>query len=378
VIQEHCPLCRARDTAILFQSQISWGVRSDWTPLPVSTHVIRCYACNHLFKSAVLSRSCSDYQNYHVMDDSPSRDKIDFNAARPASRSGIVIENLKQLGIFHRGTSVLDYGCNRGAFVALLGQGDHAGYDVSEHYRPIIEKLGYSYFTPSARPPKSRFDLLTLIHVAEHLEDIPQALDNGLQALKDGGLVVIQVPDLMNQPTDCYVMDHCSHFHPESLDRAMAMAGLEPAFRMARLLPGELTGIYRRRTGTISKATQPFSTLNDSAFVRLVQTLEEGEKILSNRKLDGDTCFVYGGGLVGSLVASVLSGQVKAFIDDNSHLVGKEVLGLPVTSLSLLGRTSCPIVIAVPPSATLKVAAKCRELGYQVDTPFKTTSLSAG
>src|SRR5258708_6931009 len=135
-----------------FQSQMNWGVRSDWTPLPVSTQVIRCCTCNHLFKSGVLSRSCSDYQDYHVMDDSPARDKIDFNSARPASRSGIVIEHLKQLGILHEGTTVLDYGCNRGAFVALLGQGDHGGYDVSEHYRPIIEKLGYSYFTPSERP----------------------------------------------------------------------------------------------------------------------------------------------------------------------------------------------------------------------------------
>jgi hypothetical protein len=361
-----CPLCQQSETEIYFESKLKWSVRSDWTPLPVSSTVYKCSRCDHLFKPSALTQKWSDYQNYHVLGDNPEMDKMDFTTGMPVSRSMAIIKFLQDSDLYSETDAVLDYGCNRGAFVRLLNK-NSAGYDVSEHYRPIIEKLGARYYTPKNPPPKNQFRLLTLLHVAEHLDPLGECLQDGLNALKKEGSVFIQVPDALEQPTDLYVMDHCSHFLPSTLDAMMKTVGLENIDTVKKILPGELTAVYRPKT--ISEAQPSSSPGNRQMMEKIVASLKKGEECLLRMK-EEPKHLVFGAGLLGSMVGKFLGKSLKGFIDDNSSVHGRKLLEVQISSLEKLKPSDGVIVVAVPPTAAAKVTDKCRALGFQVETPF--------
>lgn len=355
----NCPVCGGTDARLFFQSKLDWSLRSDVTPLPVSSRVLRCQDCSHLFRQAELTEKWSDYEHYDAFDNSPARDKVDFTARIPASRSRAILAYLGRAGALGRGAQVLDFGCHRGSFLALLTGRGHAGLDVSEQYRPVIEGLDCRYYTPSAPPPREAFDLLTLIHVFEHLSDPAQGIALGLQALKAGGKVLIQVPDIRRHPTDLYVMDHHSHFSPYGIDRAMARAGLRRAARDETVVAGEQTALFERGRGSNAGPRRPAPQAQD----KIRAALEEGERRLIEFKASGKPCVVYGTMLLAALVGSVLGDRVTAAVDDDRALWGRRWMGVEVSSLDGLPPGST-VAIAVPPSAARLVAARCREKGH--------------
>jgi SAM-dependent methyltransferase len=308
----------------------------------------------------------SDYVDYEAFDEDPGRDKIEFGAGVPIGRSAAIVEHLSSLGLLTDETRVLDYGCNRGAFLALLPPGAHAGLDVSEHHRATIERLGCTYHTPDAPPPEDAFDLLTLVHVFEHLVDPGADLAAGLRALRPGGHVVIQVPDADTQPTDLYIADHRSHFRPETLDLAMANIGLAPVRPVTRMLGGELTGIYR-----VGEAPQPPAP---RAAQPIVDVLARGEAVLQSLVAAGNPIRVYGAGLLGGLVISTLGPLVVGAIDDDPAVQRAPFRGCDVVASDAVPRGT-EVVVAVPPSAASRVEARCHALGLRPHTPY---TLDAG
>jgi SAM-dependent methyltransferase len=340
--------------------------------------------CSFLFKDPKLVISSSDYQNYKVLENSPERDKVDFASSMPVTRSQAILNFLVENQALNvepgatGGTSpdnkkkVLDYGCNRGAFINLLkGSADVAGYDVSESYRPIIEKLGAKYYTPDGPPPENSFDLLTLIHVAEHLDPFHILIQDGLKALKRNGRVLIQVPDIENQPTDFYVMDHCSHFSASTLDLFMGKSGLKSTDAARNILPGELTNLYELG----EKENPKVKKFSEQRLSKIISNLKSGEDKLLSLARSSSKFVVYGAGLIGSLVTAVLKdtqldNKVSYLIDDNPAFKGQKINGLDVLSLPDYKKSDGEILVAVPPAATLAVRDKCRAQSFEPLIPF--------
>ena len=291
---------------------------------------------------------------------------MDFSGDMPVTRSAAVIAHLKKKRALGKGSKVLDYGCHRGAFLALLSGRGHAGYDVSEQYRPVVEGLGFSYYTPDRTPPAKKFDLLTLIHVFEHLENPSSAMNDGIRALKDNGKIAIQVPDPVTQPTDLYVMDHFSHFSPRSLQKSAFRLGVRALEPPRRLLAGEWTALFERGGSRppAGRNTAP------SAFRSIRESLARGEERLLKVKKSRLPCALYGAGLLGSMVARFLKGQVKYFIDDSPQLRKAGPEGLPVHSPDSLPGDPGLILITVPPSASARVQSKCLARGWNARTVF--------
>lgn len=354
-----CPACSGKKAALFFESTLGWSLRSDVTPLPVNSRVLRCEDCAHLFRPAELTEKWSDYEHYDAFDNLPGRDKVDFTARIPASRSRVILAYLKKVRALKPGSRVLDFGCHRGAFLALLSGRGHAGLDVSEQYRPVIEGLRCRYYTPAAPPPGGSFDLLTLIHVFEHLKDPVEGIALGLQALKVGGKVLIQVPDIRTQPTDLYVMDHHSHFSPRGIDRAMARAGFRRALRDEAVVAGEQTALFERGLAAGAGRGNPVPR----AQAKIRSALVSGERALLQFKASGKPCVVYGTMMLAALVGSVLGDRVTAAVDDNPALQGRRWMGVDVLPFDRLPPKTT-VAIAVQPSAARLAAGKCRKNGH--------------
>lgn len=359
-----CPICLTSRSDIFFESRLNHSVRSDWATLPVSTVVLKCTDCGHLFKPSDFVRAGSDYQAYSAWGNSPERDKTDFSLGTPVTRSAAIVKFLRDRWLAPETHRILDYGCNRGAFLVLLGAGVHAGFDVSEQYRSIIENRGYEYFTPGSPPPRRKYDVVTLIHVLEHLSSVADDMKHGTEALKEQGSILVQVPNVATQPTDLYVADHFSHFLKSTLVRAMLGIRFDSVEPVTSILPGELTGLFQ------SVPVRNTATPQDDCVYNLIKSsLDRGEDILLRLKAQKTPCLIFGAGFLGSLVAAELEGQVQGFVDDNAMMYTDTWGGLPIQALLDI-RSKATIVVAVPPNSAVRVAERCKAQGHSVEVPF--------
>ena len=158
-------------------------------------------------------------------------------AIRPADRVRAEVLR-RQLG----GRTLLDVGTGSGAFLAAARE---VGYQVAgTEYSEVAAasarenfglELRVGSFSAAQFEPGECFDVITMIHVLEHLGDPLEALALVRALLAPGGWAFIAVPNRMGLaarvpgPVARAVHDlpyHLNHFTPVSLRRALEVTGL--------------------------------------------------------------------------------------------------------------------------------------------------------
>ena len=130
---------------------------------------------------------------------------------------------------------ILDFGCGVGDFLhyAQTKGCEVTGCDLSEDARLIAsEKLKKTVVTPEEifALPDSTFDIITMWHVLEHIDDLSFQTEQLHRLLKDNGRLVVAVPNYMSYDAQHYrdkwaaydVPRHLNHFHEESLRNVFA------------------------------------------------------------------------------------------------------------------------------------------------------------
>ena len=101
---------------------------------------------------------------------------------------------------------------------------------------------------------KKKFDLITLIHVLEHLHKPIEILSILAKKLKENGIIFIQIPNFLLNPFDLCVYDHTIHFDKDSLNRLASACDLKIISMDDKLMNGEFS-IILKKTKKIKKIT---------------------------------------------------------------------------------------------------------------------------
>ena len=125
---------------------------------------------------------------------------------------------------------VLDIGCGVGDFLHTMEQNgwDAVGIEPSEDAKAIAKKrIKAQIFDTEAQEtlPDNSFDLITMWHVLEHVDDLHWQLKQLEHLIKPNGRVVIAVPNYKSYDGDFYkekwaaydVPRHLNHFNQEAL-----------------------------------------------------------------------------------------------------------------------------------------------------------------
>ncbi|MBV5333807.1 class I SAM-dependent methyltransferase [bacterium] len=294
------------------------------------------------------------YASYDVYPQGDGSEQVVFASSGAGEARSRVI--LRRLIDEHRLPAVgrhLDFGCGDGSLLrnaaVLLPDWRRAGAEINETRRPEIEAIqGVREFfagNPAAIP--ARFDLITAIHVLEHFEQ-PAAVAAMLAGkLTAGGLLLMQVPDLRDNPFDLLIADHATHFTPIVMEQCLARAGLVPLLLTANWTPRELSVVTQPGAGA---AQVP--TVDTSAMHALVHGhLDWLNRLVAaaRRVAAGEQTF----GLFGtSIAASWLFGEVAEetafFVDEDAARVGTTYRGRPVFHPEQVPFGSCVFIAHTP------------------------------
>ena len=103
--------------------------------------------------------------------------------------------------------SILDVGCGRGFFAASLRQVPNRtiwGIEPDKDCIPIAEKnldkIIHGCFEPDLRLPEGHFDCIIFNDVLEHLLDPDTALIYAMKLLKNNGIIVASIPNILHFP----------------------------------------------------------------------------------------------------------------------------------------------------------------------------------
>lgn len=156
------------------------------------------------------------------------------------------------------GITLLDYGSGNGGFLRFAKERGIAawGYDFSAHSHAVLEALGIPVFSPlfhnnaTDTAVRKYFDIITLWHVLEHIQD-PQVLLCELASyLTPTGILLVSVPALDSFQARLYKQHwfhldmprHRWHFTQRGLEKLLQAAGWSVVFHTDSLVEYEGSG----------------------------------------------------------------------------------------------------------------------------------------
>jgi SAM-dependent methyltransferase len=312
------------------------------------------------------------YTIYHLADGVEQK-VFNGGGGQPLPRSGRLVSAIRDRVALPPAGRALDVGCGNGAMLRsvsdLMPGWSLVGNDLSDKYRATVEAIPgvEGLFPGEPEDVPGTFDLITLLHVLEHVPDPVSFLGRLSRKLGPMGLVLVQVPDSRQNPFDLAVVDHCTHFTPNTLRAVFTAVGFEVVAAGDDIVPKELTVVGRARGEAIPLPRGPRDVSAEQDMVhRNLHWLADLGKVgrsLADRQRVG----VFGTALGGAWLLGELGSSVGFFVDEDPDKIGKTWAGRPILHPNAVS-DGAEVVIGLPPVVAgpvkNRLEADGRAVGY--------------
>ena len=228
-----CPLCGSEEHKV-FQELKSFGL---------TVRYYLCQTCGLVFQNPAESQAgdpefyAQTYRQVYQRSEQPTPKDLRQQRLRAEHAS----QFLKESGIGKLGRT-LDIGASSGLFLETLRDNLGAqvyGVELGQAYREVAAAKGIAMFESlealeTSQPEK--FDLVSLMHVLEHLNDpIGTLVEIREKLLQEGDHLLVEVPNLYAH--DSFEIAHLTCFSPHTLRQSLIKAGYEVVSFKAHGLP---------------------------------------------------------------------------------------------------------------------------------------------
>lgn len=282
----NCPICLSEMSEPIAELFALPSVASDCRPWSKGRSVQVCSGCG------VMKRVTNDEFDHDVY-------KNYTSYPEPTGRTKSILEFVA--GKISTPESILDIGC---------GKGD--GLQILQEFFPLTKVSGYEPTIHRERP-SGKYDLITLFHVFEHVENLHEMIDYIRSSLTKNGHVLIQVPYAAMWPFDLVIADHVWHFSRESLMRLFGNAGFQVVHLGNDIIKKEITLLAYFANEVIIPPLLP------RTFDSAVDWILNFKKILDENDA---SVAVYGTSVSAMWTAIVLGDKVDCYVDDDKNRLG--------------------------------------------------------
>lgn len=243
VSHKSCPLCGSENISNFIKAE-------DHLLTHESFHIFQCHSCNFRFTQDVPppGEIGKYYQSNDYISHSDTRKGL-MNKLYHFGRNWMLMKKYTMVKKAAKGRKLLDIGCGTGYFPAFMKQKGYsvAGVETDQKARAFAEKeFGIQVYSPAdflGHKIEGQFDVITLWHVLEHLDDFDLYLDRIQEYLSPGGSLLIALPNCNSLDARFYkefwagydVPRHLWHFTPSTLKKLAENHGFKIT-KMKRLM----------------------------------------------------------------------------------------------------------------------------------------------
>jgi 2-polyprenyl-3-methyl-5-hydroxy-6-metoxy-1,4-benzoquinol methylase len=361
-----CHVCASPDLELLAEYGAFRRVTSDCKPWPAGGRLGACRACGCIQKvidQAWRAEIQEIYGAYTIYSQSGGVEQAVFSpgSGAAAPRSHGLLARLRTGTFLPRHGRLLDVGCGNGAFLrafsALIPGWSFMGTELSDQYRSVVEGIAgvEALHTGPLEQVPGRFDLVVLMHALEHIPAPVEILAGLAGKLHPTGLLLVEVPDHLQNPFDLLIADHSTHFTAATLRAVIARAGYRADLIATDWMPKELTALARPGAGHAAgapPAAPPAGTSAARSLAWLRSVITVARAVARSGSFG-----LFGSSIAATWLDSELGEAVGFFVDEDPSRQGRTHLGRPIYHPSEVPEKS-QVFIALP--APLALAVKLR------------------
>jgi len=362
-----CPLCFSNQTETYIS--LDYCVASNAMKVEEPVDVYLCHQCVSLFKKyqsdtraqkiiTEINEESTLHEEGGAVETRVAYDK--YSEGIP--KSDYIFEYLNQYAELSNSGELLDIGCHFGAFLkAFTYTYPHwnlTGCDVSDRFKSSVEGISDKVTYIDNNLPKSKhgYDVISMSHVLEHIENIDYLFEFISQNLKDDGLFFLQCNNAAQNPFLLLVFEQYYNFTETSIERLCERFGLSIERITKNWINKELTILIRKKQNNhLPKSKVALSDKNLTAlvanqdfFVKTVDTLQSNYK--------SQAIALFGTTYAAKWFSYLPNLKINNFVDENPELINSMVDDKKVLS-PLMNKSDIPIILTFP----LPIAEKIKQ-----------------
>ena len=378
-----CHVCGRQELQLLPQFTRLPRVTSDCKSWPAGGKLGVCQHCGCVAKpcdTVFLHEIEQIYRDYSIYDQSQGAEQkvfaLDGNAAE--ARSSRLLKAVSTFVELPAHGRMLDVGCGNGAmlrsFGAMYPGWVLVGSELNDKYRSLVERIPgvEAFITGALEAIPGSFDLITLLHALEHIEEPAAFLKTLCSKLTPRGRLLVQVPDYLENPFDLLIADHTTHFTKQTLTAILTRTGLFVHRTPENCIPKELTAVG----DMVGAASLPSEVSNPREVWHSVETRLNWLVSLSDQvrslKRSGPLG-IFGTSIAATWLFSQLSDKVDFFVDEDPLRVGTQWQGRPVLKPAEIPKAAL-VVLALSPTVGRTIKARMDKAGagesYWLPPPY--------
>jgi len=311
------------------------------------------------------------YENYSIYYQGNGSEQVVFTDGDDSGsqRSNILVTHLEALTKTNENGCLLDIGCGNGTFLKVFSKANGfwhlTGMDINDNQKFQIESIeNTSFYSGDISNINNKYDVISLIHVLEHVIDPITFLRSLKSKLKKNGTLLIEVPYFEENAFDLLIVDHCTHFNLKTMLWCMTTSGYEVVDITTQCVHKEMTILAKidSKVEGLSTGQQKNNSLivNDNLY--WFTNVITRSKIIA--ELDG-SFGLFGTAIAATWLAGELGRIVDFFVDEDTTRIGQLHLGKPVYHPENIPKDS-HVFIALPYETAKRIEKKYRHLNYHM------------